>query len=69
MNPTTPPATARYAPTKAIVICLKALSIGPLTREGCRWRFGRRLFGARAVNELIGLGLAKRDGEFVRGTT
>ncbi len=54
-----------YAPTKSSIVCLVALSIGPLTREGSLYRFGRRSFSARVVNELIRLGLAKRDGEIL----
>jgi hypothetical protein len=58
--------SARYAPTKAAIICLAALSIGPLTREGRYWRFGRRFFGAVVVNDLIARGMAVRTGDIVR---
>jgi hypothetical protein len=59
---------SRYAPTKAAVICLVALSIGPLTLEGRLWRFDRRFFSPRTVNDLIALGMAVRHGNEVRST-
>lgn len=57
---------SRYAPTKATVICLVALSIGPLTFEGRLWRFEQRFFSPRTVNHLIAIGMAVRDGNEVR---
>ena len=55
-----------YAPTKAEIICLTALSIGPLILEGRMWRFERRFFSHRTVNGLIELGLAVRIRDVVR---
>ncbi len=55
-----------YAPTKATVVCLVALSLGPLKREGRLWRFGRRFFAAATVKELIDQGWAVREGDEVR---
>ena len=55
-----------YAPTKATIICMTALSIGPLTLEGNLWRFGRRFLSPLTVNDLIANGLAVRDGNEVR---
>lgn len=62
------PKHPRYGPAKSTVICRAALSIGPLRRAGRRWQFGQRLFSPRTVNELIGRGLAVRDGDTVRAT-
>jgi len=59
------PHSRRYAPTKASIICLVALQIGPLVKEGRIWRFGRRFFSAATVNELIEAGLAIRNGDLV----
>lgn len=60
------PHSARYAPTKAAVICLVALSIGPLILDGRMWRFEHRFFSHRTVNGLIELGLAVRVQDVVR---
>jgi len=40
-----------YAPTRASVICLVALSQGTLAREGNLWRFDRRFFSPTTVND------------------
>lgn len=64
------PHSARYAPTKAAVICRAALSVGPLeyhqNRQLTGWKFGRRIFSKTTVALLIEAGEAIRDGEFVR---
>lgn len=58
--------TRSYAPTRAAIICLVALSIGPLVLDGNKWRFGQRLFSAAVVAELIACGMAVRDGNQVK---
>jgi hypothetical protein len=58
-----------YRPTKASIICLVALSIGPLVQEGNMWRFDRRFFSSKTVNDLVALGLAVRCGNQVRAAS
>lgn len=55
-----------YAPTRSIIICLVALSRGPLVANRNKWKFGRRIFSAAVVAELIAMGLAERIGDVVR---
>ena len=52
--------------TRAEIVCLCALSIAPLILDQGLWRFDRRFFSHRTVNNLIELGLAVRANDVVR---
>lgn len=53
--------------TKPQQVCLAALGMASLVRDGRQWRFGRRAFSNDTVCTLIGRGLARRVGDRVIG--